>query len=221
MKKVYTLFCCLTIACLFFSCNKDIPQPATATSITKELSSQQYLSASSVPSIIFQVAFTNNETNKVNGFLIDNSGTIREFESAKTAYQLKLAEIISVTKPTLDTWIAESKAVEETLSIDDLAGYYKELRKVSNAKVSTRSNENASSITTSFFAYSYDHTADEDCGCKSAEGHKNTEVSYLQTPLRFEGSKLTTHNSSVAPKIVEWLQQMEIYEQLKIQATTL
>ena len=220
MKNVHMLLCLVGMLILTTACdqeNRTLPRPEV-----KELFGEEYLSTYYLPSTLFQVAFINEDTKKTQGFIIDKTGAISTYEADKASYQARSNQLISVTEYYLDNLTSTAVSTGVSVNLDELAEFVKDVIREARSEIEIREVENSGSVATNYFGYTYaSHTEDNDCGC-SSNNSAGKEVSFSQLPLRADGTKnVVTHSSNVAPKVVKWLQNLDVFKELQSEITDL
>ena len=212
MKKVYLVLLHLfliSFMVVFTACDQEIPSPET----TEYQGPVNILPVT--PAVVFQVAFINNSTNQLSGFAIEKNGSIRQFTAEKPTYHFRSTNSIMITNLAINQWLSNSQKTGESVNLDQLLEFRKRIDAVQKSPNEVIEVANKG-LTIGYFSYLDGFEFDMD-DCEEMGQH----TQFKQLTLSYEGSRTSAHQSEVAPKIVEWLTNLEIYKDLKLKATTL
>lgn len=198
MKTKISTLLILCIAFFFSAC--QVAEQEDFVYEAKEYTGAEYLANYRTPSAMFLVAITNNETDKRNGFIIDNQGNLKKLESVSFA---ATPENATVHPGSLQNMIDHGETVRQ-IDLDELVGQFKKIRLAARARTLTGEADPSAAFNYEFYGYTLGVPgySGGNAGC---QGPPSSSEYFSQFLLKSEGLEASFLNSGNATEIVDWL----------------
>lgn len=193
------------IGMMSFSCQQrtDVA-PVQQNRLTELELAEHYLADEDKPPVLFQYARYNEDTRKLDGFLIDRAGVVRTFQFEEAPFEYLQFRPLHLNRGIVDRLLEASTETRLRVDLIDLARRVRAVHRRVGQNTEARRDNPTSRETLAFYAY-VEAGSTSGTGCGGGVNTQNETRVVLQMPLLVEGKKNLINTSDYVREMVTWL----------------
>lgn len=205
MKSLRLPIFLAVFALISFSCQQGVDVAPVQENRLSELEmAENYLSDEDMPPVLFQYARVDEETKRLDGFLIDRAGVVRTYHFDEAPFEYLQYRTLHLNQSVVRRLLNASTETRIRVDLVDLARRVRIVHHRVGYEVDESRTNSSSRETLSFMAYSRAASTSGN-GCGGGVNTQNETGVVLQMPLLVEGKKNLVNTSEDVREMVTWL----------------